>query len=308
MAAEYPIDQVKRARNALLRGGTEEETRWAFDHLVGVVGIPESYDGRLPAAAAESLLKSDLSALPEESLRKLAGMLRDTTTGIALFKIADLLVLLPRERVLKHLPSAQGKPDLTKHLHNAASIAYVQAMHGDAQARSFLISLARQSEKVPGGYLQSQYVRVLRHFPGSDGEADWYFREGYRLWVPPELFTKIDTSSVSRTLEMIRLPKNKFIVQKCRTDFGVKDARTGITYLRPPGSFLMEYSAYPGWEDLASDQQLAVSRLVSELTNEEKSIPARTLAGLYHLELDGFALEQLLLGWLSDPAPFRLFT
>ena len=307
MASEYPIDQVKRARKALLRGASEEEARWAFAHLVGVVGIPDPFDGRLPAAAAEALLKSDLSALPEESLGKLAGILRDTTAGIAFFKIADLLVLLPRERALKHLPSAQVKLDPSKHPYNAASLAYVRAMHGDAEARSFLISLAKQGEKAPGGYVQRQYVRVLCRFPGSDGEADWYFREGYRLWIPPGLSQQIDASSVSRTLEMLRLPKNEFVVQKCRTDFNVKHVRTGITYLRPSGSFLMEYGSYPGSEDLAADQRRAVSRLAAELTSEEKWILARTLAGLYHLELDNFPLEQLLLGWLSTPAPFRLF-
>src|SRR5258708_97705 len=259
MTPEYPIDHLRRARRVLLRGGTDEDTRWAFDHLVGLVGTPDPYDGRLPAVAAESLVKSDLSAVPEDSLKKLAGILRDTTAGIALFKIADLLVLLPGERVLRHPPSAQPKLDPAKHLYNAASLAYVRAMYGDAQARSFLISLARQGEKVPGGYLQRQYVRVLCHFPGSDGEAEWYFQEGYRLWVPPELSPKIDTSSVSRTLDMIRLPKIKFIVQKCNTDFGVKDARTEITYLRPPGSFLMEYVADRAAEDLAPGQQQVVS-------------------------------------------------
>jgi len=306
MTAEYPIDRVLRARRILLHGGTDEETHWAYEHLVDIVGIAEPYDGRFPNAAAEVLLKSRLG-FPEQVLRKLTMILADTTTGVGLFKVAELLVQLPKERALKYLPAAQRKIDPAKHLYNAASIAYVQAMHHDERARSLLISLAKQSEKIPGGYLQRHYVRVLCHFPGNDGEAEWYFREGFRLWVPPEFSKKVDLARTLRTLEMIRLPKAEFIAQKCQTEFTVKDERTGITFLRPSGSFITEYGKYPSWERLAPEQRAAVERLLHQLTNEEKLLLTRTTGIFYHLDSDGFSLEQLLLGWLNNPAPFRLF-
>jgi hypothetical protein len=307
MTTEYPIDRVLRARKILLHGGTDEETHWAYEHLVDKIGAADPYDGRLPAAAGEALLKSGLRAFPEESLRRLTMILADTNFGVGLSKVAKLLVLLPMERALKYLPDAQQKIDAAKHLYNAASIAYVRAMHGDEQARSALISLARTSEKVPGAFLQQYYVRVLCHFPGNDGEAEWYFREGYRLLVPPEFSHKVDPSRTLRMLEMIRLPKAEFIVQKCRADFNVKDERTRITFLRPSGSFITEYGKYPGWDRLASEQRAAAETLLRQLINEEQYLLTRTTGICYHLDSDGFTLERLLTGWLDNPAPFRLF-
>jgi len=304
---EYPIDRLLRARRILLRGGSEEETNWAYDHLVDLAGIPEPYDGRFPAAAAEILLKSSL-AFRDDALRKLTLVLADIATGVGLFEIAELLVQLPKERALKYLSLAEQGINSAKNPFNAAAIAYVQAMHGDRSARSQLIALAKKSEKVPGGYLQRHCVRVLCHFPGNDGEAEWYFREGYRLWVPPEFSDKVDASKILRTLEMIRLPKEDFIVQKCRAEFKLKDERTGISFLRPSGSFITEYGKYrAGWERLAVEQRTAVEPLLRQLTDEEKLLLTRTTGGFYHMDSDGFTLEQLLLGWLDNPAPFRLF-
>jgi len=45
-----------------------------------------------------------------------------------------------------------------------------------------------------------------------------------------------------------------------------------------------------------------------ELSDDERNLLTRTLAGFYHLEPDDLALKQLLLGWLENPAPFRLFS
>ena len=307
MNSEIPIDRVRRAKRILLKGGTTEETGWAFDHLVETAGIADPYDGRLPGAAAEALLKSQLSELPEHSLRKLTAVLGNTTTGVALFRIAELLILLPRERALKYLPLAQQAIDPAKHVYNAASIIYVRAMHGDESAQKELIRLARHEPKKPG-FLQNYYVRLLKHFPGKDGEAEWYFGEGYRLWVPPDFVDKIDPSSTAGTLEAIRLPRDRFIVRKCRTEFMVKEPRTGIAYLRPSGSFLTEYGGSPGWKALQPEQEAATSRLMLELSDDERNLLTRTLAGFYHLEPDDLALKQLLLGWLENPAPFRLFS
>jgi hypothetical protein len=306
VSSEFPIDKVRRAKRILLKGAAADEIRWAFDYLVETAGIADPYDGRLPAAAAEALLKSPLATIPDESLRRLTATLGDTITGIALFKIAELLVLLPREHALKYLGLARQAADPAKHLYNAASLLYVQAMHGDEHARREIVALARHEAKKPG-YLQSYYVRVLKHFPGDDGEAEWYFGDGYRLWVPREFVDKIDTADVARTLEGARLPREQFITRKCRTEFAVKEPRTGIVYLRPPGSFLTEYGRYSGWKALAPEQHAAAARLMSELSAEEKTLLLRTLAGLYHLEDADFTVDELLLGWLENPAPFRLF-
>lgn len=297
---------MRRARRILLHGGTEQERAWAFAHLVETAGLADPYDGRLPGAAAESLLKSDVSALPEEALRKLAAVLYDTTTGIALYQVAELLVLIPKQRVLKYLDAPPGKIDASKHPYNAASIAYVRAMHGDTGARASLIALARKEPKRPG-FLQNYYVRVLRRSPREDGEAEWYFREGHRLWIPPELSGKVDASGTTRTLDMILLPIERFFVEKCRTDYKVKEPLTGEEYLRPPGAFFTEYGHYPGRAELAGEQETAASRLLGKLDNDGKTVLTRTLAAFYHLDSDGFTLERLLLGWLTDVRPFRLF-
>src|SRR6266568_2823140 len=306
MTTEYPIDLVLRARRFLLHGGSKEETLRAYEHLVDKVGAADPYDGRLPAAAGEALLKSDL-AFPEKALRRLAMILADTHFGVALNRVAELLVQLPKERALKYLPLVQQEADPAKHLYNTSSIAFVRAMHGDGEGRSTVISLARQSKKDPGAFLQQYYVRVLRHFPGSDGEAEWYFREGFQLWIPPQLSHKLDRSETLRTLETIRLPKPEFIVQKCRADFTVKDERTGISFLRPSGSFISEYGKYPGWERLLAEQRTAIEALLPRLKNEEKLLLKRTTGIFYHLDSDDFTLEQLLLGWLTNSARFRLF-
>jgi hypothetical protein len=302
---ELPIHKLLRARKILIHGGGAEEIRWAFEYIVDAVGVADPFDGRFPGKAGEALLKSNLTKIPEPCLQKLALYLGDGTWGIALYMIADLLMLLPEERTSRYLTEAKRRVNPQHGHYNMASIAYVRAMHGDRQSREWLVALNRK-ERVPD-YRYHYLMSVLQRYPDSDREAERFWTEDYKLYLPPDLLKEALSRPRIRLLDYLHLPKDEQIYRRCREEFTVRHERTGILYMRPSGRFFTDFGQYPGWERLADEQSRAFADLNAALSDEEKVQLKAPLERFYRLEGDDLGLERLLLGWLTDRAPFRLF-